>query len=172
MFALHLHAKIPLDFSSGIFCMKYVSCATEIDLCESQFMEFQYRKRYSPVQQNGGKLKNIVLLFQYRKRYSPVQHLITCFLTSSLKFQYRKRYSPVQPRGIFGDMTPIEFQYRKRYSPVQPVKLIVQGYYGLFQYRKRYSPVQQRDQDGNHPYVYVSIPQAVFACATVRGERH
>ena len=50
MFALHLHAKIPLDFSSGIFLYEICSCATEIDLCESQFMEFQYRERYSPVQ--------------------------------------------------------------------------------------------------------------------------
>ena len=167
MFALHLHAKIPLDFSSGIFLYEICSCATEIDLCESQFMEFQYRERYSPVQLLTQDAYIDGTKFQYRKRYSPVQPSNTVVLTMANKFQYRKRYSPVQLLTQDAYIDGTKFQYRKRYSPVQRREFASTPRQALFQYRKRYSPVQLREALKMPALCRVSIPQAVFACATL-----
>ena len=85
----------------------------------------------------------LTILFQYRKRYSPVQRHVSRVKTRELRFQYRKRYSPVQLINIKSSSMRIVFQYRKRYSPVQ------------------------RGQPGHlRTALRVSIPQAVFACAT------
>ena len=81
----------------------------------------------------------------------------------------RKTASGTRPcnSSIYGASETVQpFQYRKRYSPVQPQMTAWYVRIALFQYRKRYSPVQRRTRRRTGRGYHVSIPQAVFACAT------
>ena len=83
----------------------------------------------------------------------------------------RKTASGTRPcnSSIYGASETVQpFQYRKRYSPVQPQMTAWYVRIALFQYRKRYSPVQRRTRRRTGRGYHVSIPQAVFACVTVK----
>ena len=107
----------------------------------------------------------LTILFQYRKRYSPVQRHVSRVKTRELRFQYRKRYSPVQLINIKSSSMRIVFQYRKRYSPVQhDLRIPTPSVVGFNTASGIRLCNAERAQCFSHRHV--SIPQAVFACAT------
>ena len=127
---------------------------------------FQYRKRYSPVQQNPTRRDTRI-----RRSFNTASGIRLCnggtinvrnqgfsFNTASGirlcnvdSLTYGLQHIVSIPQAVFACATFYlhhlrrlpKFQYRKRYSPVQPRDWISSNLKNQFQYRKRYSPVQR-----------------------------